>query len=294
MTITLAAPAKINLALHVTSRRDDGYHLLDSIVTFTTRLADIVTIRPATEQTLTFSGPFSGRLVHTDLNSNLIIRAVRLFQNHTADQSKYAIHLEKNIPIGAGLGGGSADAAATLKGLEQLSGKTIPHDQRILGLSSLGADIPVCDYGRAVRFQGIGDVLCPAPLFPALPCVLVWPGVGCATQDVFKNLGENFQKSLTPAQEYTAIKPFYRYLHTVQNGLEAPARAVCPRINEAILALEDHAPSLTRMTGSGSCVIGYFETEQQATTCALDLEQTHPDWWIKSDLTQPSGDQTTP
>jgi 4-diphosphocytidyl-2-C-methyl-D-erythritol kinase len=294
MTITVRAPAKINLALHITARRDDGYHLLDSLVTFTTKLADILTISPSTKPSFTVSGEFSTALLQTNSDSNLIWRSIDLFHQKMGHNGHYAIHLEKNIPIGAGLGGGSSDAAATITALEYLTGLKIPDDQRLDFLLSLGADVPMCMRGRPLRVQGIGEDLSISPIFPTLPCVLIWPAVSCSTKDVFQAFDADFAAPLAQSPSYKDRQSFYHYLSSTKNSLEKPACVVCPAINEALIAFLPFKAAFTRMTGSGSCVIGYFETEIEAEKCSKILQEKRPDWWIKSDITQPSEDQTTP
>ena len=181
------APAKINLALHVTGQRPDGYHLIESLVTFADA-GDEISIEPSDRDTLTFSGPFGGPLA-ADFGTNLIIKALDAIRAAAKDRRcpPVAIHLEKNLPLASGIGGGSADAAAALRGLNEYWGLGLSQAELMrIGLP-LGADVPMCVFGKPLIARGIGEIIEPVSL-PELPMVLVNPGVGVSTPAIFKAL----------------------------------------------------------------------------------------------------------
>src|SRR5690606_24593258 len=189
--ITELAPAKINLALHVTGQRADGYHLLESIVTFAD-IGDRLSFSPAQEDSFTLSGRFSGML-SADAADNLVIRArdrLRGLLGQTGQEAPpVAIHLEKNLPIASGIGGGSADAAAALRGLSRLwQAKGLPAGGLDALALSLGADVPMCLHGKPAIASGVGEQLSPLPGLPALFLVLGNPLRGVSTPDVFSRL----------------------------------------------------------------------------------------------------------
>ncbi|MEZ5865086.1 MAG: 4-(cytidine 5'-diphospho)-2-C-methyl-D-erythritol kinase [Geminicoccaceae bacterium] len=177
------ARAKLNLDLLVTGRREDGYHELDSLVVFVP-LADRLTFEHAPGLSLEVTGPFAGGLGPAE--DNLVLRAARMLAAAAGRSPAFAIRLEKLLPVASGIGGGSADAAATLRGLARLFGLDWPADRlRELGLD-LGADVPVCLWGRPARLRGIGERLDPVRGLPGLPLVLVNPGIGLGTAAVFR------------------------------------------------------------------------------------------------------------
>ncbi len=192
----IAAPAKINLALHVTGRRPDGYHLIESLVTFAD-VGDVISIEPSAEDRLTFSGPFGGALV-ADFGTNLIIKALRALRTHVEGRRcpAVAIHLQKNLPLASGIGGGSADAAAALKGLNALWELELGDAElQQIGLR-LGADVPMCLVGGPLIAKGVGDEIEPLAGFPDLPLLLVNPGVGVSTAEIFKLLAKKENEGL--------------------------------------------------------------------------------------------------
>ncbi len=269
MTISkVFAPAKINLTLHVTGQRKDGYHLLDSLVMFAD-IGDRITLSPAAETSLEVIGPMAGG-VPSD-KSNLVLRAAALFD------VSVAITLSKHLPMAAGIGGGSSDAAATALALcDLLETRDLP-----VGLADLGADIRVCLTRRAARMQGIGEQITPLPNLPPLFAVLANPGVGMATPDVFKAL-ENKQGKPMPARlPNMNTAGFIKWLSKQRNDLEQTARKLEPAIGETLTALAGLKDAkLTRMSGSGATCFALFETRAQADQGAQSLHKTHPDWWV--------------
>ncbi|MBC2834727.1 4-(cytidine 5'-diphospho)-2-C-methyl-D-erythritol kinase [Paragemmobacter straminiformis] len=264
------APAKINLALHVTGQRADGYHLLDSLVVFADT-GDRITAKAAPDLTLSITGPRAASLPATD--DNLVLRAARAI-GVTA-----AITLDKHLPIASGIGGGSSDAAATLRALARLSGKAMPDAAAIL---SLGADVPVCLAPRPVRMTGIGETL--APLAHALPpswLVLVNPGVAVSTPQVFKALARRDNAGLKPLPKLANTAEFAAWLAMQRNDLEAPAQGLLPEIAAMKSALTaQQGCLLARMSGSGATCFGLFADPLSAHAAATAIRHAQPLWWV--------------
>lgn len=266
-----AAPAKVNLTLHVTGRRDDGYHLLDSLVVFAD-IGDRIHVETAPETTFRVTGPRAAG-VPTD-STNLVLRAAALFGG-----APVAIILDKHLPAASGIGGGSADAAATLRALARLDGVPLPEPDVVL---TLGADVPVCLKGRAVRMGGIGERLGALPTLPPLPALLVNPGVEISTPEVFRRLArrDNPPMAELPAGLDTP-KALAEWLATQRNDLEAPARSIAPQVGEVLERLAA-LPScmLSRMSGSGATCFGLFPGQGDARRAAEAISAERPDWWV--------------
>lgn len=276
------APAKINLALAVVGRREDGYHLLDSLVTFAA-FGDRIGLSPAAEDRFTLSGRFSETLAAE--GDNLVIRARDRLRAAFARHGKAAppvhIHLEKNLPIASGVGGGSADAAATLRALEALWQTRLPHGEREALALGLGADVPMCLAGRPLIARGIGEDITPLAL-PALAMVLVNPLVGVSTPAVFKALASRHNPPLVmndaPAGWLDAIGG-------LRNDLEPPARALCPEISMITESLAATDARLVRMSGSGATCFALYTSEAAAEAAAAMLAQRHPRWFVTATRT---------
>ncbi|WP_424927194.1 4-(cytidine 5'-diphospho)-2-C-methyl-D-erythritol kinase [Amaricoccus tamworthensis] len=265
------APAKVNLTLHVTGRRADGYHLLDSLVVFP-QTGDSVSATPASEPALTITGPFAEGLETGP--DNLVLRAAAL-----CDAPPHALTLTKNLPVASGIGGGSADAAATLRLLTRLTGTALPDRTKIL---DLGADIPVCLDGRSCRMSGIGEVIDPVTL-PEFHLVLVNPRVAVMTGAVFQGLRSRDNPSMSDPPEFTDLNTFVEFLRTCRNELEHPAIAVQPVIADVIAALADTTGCrLARMSGSGATCYGVFKTAAESESAVSSLRSTHPNWWVST------------
>ncbi|MBV1863609.1 MAG: 4-(cytidine 5'-diphospho)-2-C-methyl-D-erythritol kinase [Rhodobacteraceae bacterium] len=274
MTIRIAARAKVNLCLHVTGQRGDGYHLLDSVVTFAD-VADILTFKPAENLTLTIDGPFADGLSGDD--DNLILQAARCFANPAGAK----IHLQKNLPVASGIGGGSADAAAALLGLSQLWNCDLPDAAVQL---SLGADVPVCVVGETVRMQGVGEDLSPITGLPALPAILINPGIAVSTPSVFKALAKKNNTQIG------AGEASLDWLSAQRNDLQEPATSLAPMIAEVVTMLEESSALLARMSGSGATCFGIFRTMETAQAVAAKLSEKHPDWWVQATTLNRSND----
>lgn len=265
------APAKVNLTLHVTGQRADGYHLLDSLAVFAD-IGDVITAKPSDDLMLSVSGPFAGG-VPTD-DRNLMIKAAQSF----GPERGAHLTLEKNLPHPAGIGGGSADAAATLRLLSQLWQRPLPSIEKI---AALGADVPVCLSHSPQHMFGIGDQLSAVPSLPSMALVLVNPGVDVPTPAVFQRLTQKTNAPMPPLPE-SDFRTFIHWVQACRNDLEAPALQVAPIIQNVLTALEAHPTcALARMSGSGATCFGVFETPELATTAAEHIAQKHPEWWVK-------------
>ncbi len=263
------APAKVNLFLHVTGRRGDGYHLLDSLAVFAD-VGDVVSAEDAETLSLEIGGPFGAVLRAED--DNLLLKAARLL----APGRGAALGLEKNLPVASGIGGGSADAAAALRLLARLWGMT-DVDLAPLALQ-LGADVPVCLVSRPVRMQGIGEILVPAPRLPAFGMVLVNPGVAVPTPAVFKARAGAFSVPPALPAAWAGFEEMIAGLTACANDLEAPAIGVAPVIGEVLAALGAlPGAALARMSGSGATCFALFETAQAARAAAALIAR--PGWW---------------
>lgn len=264
------APAKINLTLHVTGQRADGYHLLDSLVVFA-EVGDRITLRAAPDLSLTITGPQADVLRVED--DNLVLRAARLMG------AKAAITLEKSLPVASGIGGGSADAAATLRGLSRLAGLALPAYQDVL---TLGADVPVCLHGRPVRMEGVGERLTPVAALPQGWLVLVNPGVGLSTPQVFRGLSRKDHLPMPhPLPRLQSTAELAAFLHLMRNDMEPAAMALAPVIGAVKAALAAQAGCLlARMSGSGATCFGLFGTSDAAEAAATAIAAAQPGWWV--------------
>lgn len=265
------APAKINLTLHVTGQRQDGYHLLDSLVVFAD-FGDTILVREADDLTLQISGPKSAGL--TDGEDNLVLRAARL-----AGVSTACISLDKHLPAAAGIGGGSADAAATLRALSASHGAQIPKQEELL---KLGADVPVCLKSISLRMSGIGECIDPVPTVPSLPAILVNPGLPVHTPDVFRALKSKNGAPMPDIPAFSGIGDCASWLAQQRNDLERPAMQIRPTIADCLAALRQQNAILARMSGSGASCFGLFSTADAARSGAAALRRVQPTWWVQA------------
>ena len=272
------APAKINMHLHVTGKRPDGYHLLDSLVVFA-NIGDELSFESSEKFEFQVEGEFASVL--QNIADNSVTRAAKGLAEKLKRDPNVRITLQKNLPAGAGIGGGSSDAAACLKGLCKFWTVTPPLESLAL---SIGSDVPICLSQHPSLMRGIGDVLLPAPELPELSAVFIWPCKPASTPEVYKNL--KLQKSseeflFSPA--YKTPNDLISDLEQTRNDLEPPAIELFPVIREARSALKQNSDcKFARMSGSGSTVFGIFETDEKAASAAETIRQDHPDWWIRS------------
>ncbi|MDJ1006510.1 MAG: 4-(cytidine 5'-diphospho)-2-C-methyl-D-erythritol kinase [Paracoccaceae bacterium] len=267
-TVEVFAPAKINLTLHVTGRRADGYHTLDSLVCFA-GIGDRVSVTKAAETSLGVTGPFARDVPRGA--DNLVLRAAALL-GVTA-----SITLEKNLPVASGIGGGSADAAAAIEALTDLHNVPLPATDALL---TLGADVPVCLMWGMVRMQGVGERLSPLDGRMSWPMVLVNPGVPVSTRAVFAGL----RKPDNPPMDEPIMEQIYNefpdWLAAQRNDLEAPAIAVAPVIAEVLDALRaEPGCRIARMSGSGATCFAIFDDDDQAADAVSTIAAAHPGWW---------------
>jgi 4-diphosphocytidyl-2-C-methyl-D-erythritol kinase len=266
------ARAKVNLALHVVGRRADGYHLLDSLVAFAD-FGDVVTVEPAPSLSLSITGPMAAGL--SAGSDNLVLKAAQMLGSPLGA----AITLEKRLPIASGIGGGSADAAATMQALGALWGCALPDAGQVL---ALGADVPVCLAGQSCRMAGIGDQISPIALPPA-HLVLVNPGVGLSTAAVFGALLCRDNPPLPPAAPMPDAVALAAYLGHCRNDLEAPALSLVPQIGAVLAALQGQTGCLlARMSGSGATCFGLFASASAAEAAATDLRAQSGAWWVQA------------
>ena len=270
MAVTDFAPAKVNLTLHVTGQRADGYHLLDSLVAFA-GVGDSVTVAAAPALSLAITGPMGAMLPVTD--DNLVLRAARVMA------ATAQITLHKVLPVSSGIGGGSADAAACLRALARLTGQALPGPDQVL---ALGADVPVCLAGTPARMTGIGEALGPVPPLPAAWLVLVNPGVAVSTPAIFRALARRDNAPMPaslPRLKTTA--DLAAFVAMQRNDLESPAIALQPVIAQVKTALTAQPGCmLARMSGSGATCFGLFADPLSANAAARALQAAQPGWWV--------------
>ena len=276
-----AAPAKLNLALHVTGRRDDGYHSLEMLVAFAD-LGDELEAAPAKRDSLVVGGPFAAALGNSE--SNLVLRALRAFRARwpAALPEGLALKLQKNLPVAAGLGGGSADAAAALRLFATIGEGDFAFADLLQLAVPLGADVPMCLYSRPAEVRGRGEIVLPLRHFPACHVVLINPLLPLVTADVFRRLEQRNNPGL-PDLGDPLMRPAQLglWLGETRNDLEPPAVALVPMIGELKARLAQFEGCiLARMSGSGATVFGLFGSSAQAHQAAHDLRTHWPDYWV--------------
>lgn len=266
MTRQEPAPAKINLALHVTGRRSDGYHLLDSLVVFTA-LGDVVSVSPG-PTSLTLTGPFADAVPGG--KDNLCLRALR------SVGAEAQVLLDKRLPPASGIGGGTADAAAVLRAL----GRTPDRPE------ALGADLPACLLSRPLRMRGVGEIVEPVAL-PQLHLVLVNPRVETPTPAVFAALDRRDGAPLADLPAFDTAADLVGWLGTTRNDLQPPALALRPVIGDCLAALSARGAAFVRMSGSGATCFGMFPGAASAQAAADGIAAAQPGWWVRATVTIP-------
>ena len=279
--------AKVNLTLRVVGRRVDGYHDLESVVAFAD-CADRLSLATGPELQLTTTGPLAQAC--GEPADNLVLKAARLLGERVPGLKVGRFTLDKVLPVAAGIGGGSADAAAALRLLAQANGLSID-DSRLVEVAQLtGADVPVCLSSRACVMTGVGETLLPLAL-PKFPCVLVNPRVPVATRDVFEALGLRNGELLVGAtdviravawpEEGASVEDWVEALAAGTNDLEAPATRIEPVIGKVISALNaTNGAWLARMSGSGATCYAIYENTVEAKRAAQKIQLDHPQWWV--------------
>jgi len=279
--------AKVNLTLRVVGRRTDGYHDLESLVAFAD-CADRLTLAPGHDLKLTTTGPLAGECGETA--DNLVFRAALLLAERVPGLQLGEFTLDKVLPVAAGIGGGSADAAAALRLLARLNSLSLD-DPRLREVAlSTGADVPVCLLSRASDMTGVGESLLPLAL-PKMPCVLVNPCIPVPTKDVFAALGLRNGELLVGAsdvlqspawpEEGASLEDWVEALSLSSNDLEEPAMRIQPVIGEVLSALNaTNGAWLARMSGSGATCFAIYENTVEAERASQKIKVDHPKWWV--------------
>ncbi len=281
--VVIGAPAKINLYLHVLGRRSDGYHDLDSLVAFAT-LHDVITVTPADEWSLAIDGPFNEILsASVEDRDNLVLRAARVLAEHLGHDDGVALRLHKEIPIEAGLGGGSADGAAVLLALCRMWHAEVPMVVLSEMARRLGSDLPVCLHSRTAFMGGVGERIEIAPEVPPLGIVLVNPRARVPTAEVFRRWSQSGAPMDRPSYQPADPVSLINALRECRNELTAPAIAMAPMIGTVLSAIESTlGVLLTRMSGSGATCFGLFADAVAAQSAAEQIAQAQPEWWVRA------------
>lgn len=285
--LTETARAKVNLTLRVLARRADGYHDLDSVVAFAD-CADALTFTPGGDLGLTMTGP--GAEACGGADDNLVIRAAHALSERIPGLTLGQFSLDKRLPVAAGIGGGSADAAAALRLLATANGIELDDERLVEAARVTGADIPVCLASRACSMQGVGDKLIGLDL-PELPCVMVNPRVAVATKDVFAELGmkkgqfragiSEVLEAMTWPKVGASADTWIGFLKGGVNDLEAPALRVEPVIGDVLSALrETEGVRFARMSGSGATCFAIYDSKDAASAAGHAIAQAQPGWWV--------------
>jgi|SRR5579864_158742 len=273
------ALAKLNLYLHVVGRRADGYHLLDSLVAFA-EVGDEIIADAAPGLSLKITGPYAAALGGTP-RDNLVWRAAEGLAAHAKRDAAAALSLVKNLPVASGIGGGSSDAAATLRALASLWGIAVAEDELAALGARLGADVPVCLLGRAAWLGGIGERVARAPALPECAVLLANPGVALATPDVFAARRGTFSAPARFDAMPGDASGLAALLAERRNDLSDAAVVLSPAIAD-VLARLAHLPGalLARMSGSGATCFALFATLEEAEAAAQQLRAERGEWWI--------------
>jgi 4-diphosphocytidyl-2-C-methyl-D-erythritol kinase len=283
-TLVELAPAKVNLTLAVLGRRADGYHLLDSLVVFA-GIADRLTFVPGPALELLVRGDTAGQA--GPLDDNLVLKAARALAAEAPGLTLGRFTLEKQLPVAAGLGGGSSDAAAALRLLARANRMARGNSKILKVAPKVGADVPVCVDPRPRRMRGIGEQLSAPLKMPKIAAVVINPGVAVPTRDVFAGLG---LKPGGPARRAApsralprGLEAFVAYLAKHGNDLERPAIEIQPVIARVLESLrETKGCLLARMSGSGATCFGLYASPRAASAAARSLAAAHPTWWVKA------------
>ena len=286
--LRIDAPAKINLALHITGQRADGYHLIDSLVVFA-EFGDQLSAELSDKDGFHLDSPEAAALSSEAAGSNLVVRARDALRDAARrsglDMPPVGIRLDKRLPVASGIGGGSADAAATIKALCELwDYRPGPEVLAKLALD-LGADVPMCLDGKPLIARGIGEALNPVELGFDLDLVIVNPRVGVSTPSVFSALAHRNNAPLPSPEGLNDKDRFVEWLRTTRNDLQPPAQQMVPAIGDCLSALRHAGAGLARMSGSGASCFGVFDSPGAAQAAAASLERAQPGWFIAATRT---------
>ena len=276
--LRVAAPAKLNLYLHVTGKRADGYHLLDGLVAFAD-IHDTLALASASSLAFTAEGPFASAL--GDGESNLVVRAARELGAKAGFEPNVRLVLTKMLPVASGIGGGSADAAACLRGLASL--QDLDPNSPILRevAARLGSDIPVCVAGQAAFIGGVGADIEPAPRLPPVWVVLVNPGIGLPTPDVYRARQGAFTPPMRFSESPRTAAELAEWLMARSNDLTEPAIGIVPEIGSVLAVVgESRGCLLARMSGSGATCFGLYDDANTAHAAADAIRTRQRNWWV--------------
>ena len=281
------APAKINLTLHIPRRREDGWHEIESLVVFA-GTADRLTLRPDAELSLFVDGPTAPNAGAND--DNLVLRVARALVERAPGLRTGAFHLTKRLPVAAGIGGGSSDAAAALRLLARANHLSLDDPRVMAAAAECGSDIPVCLHARARMMRGRGEILGPLMKLPPLFAVLVNPGVPLETKSVFARIGLARGEALDFGKhpdlgEAPAHDALFAALKHARNDMEDAASVLAPIVGHCLAVLSAaRGMKLARMSGSGATCFALFEDCRAAATAAKVIRRDHPEWWVKASL----------
>lgn len=280
-TFTLLAPAKINLFLHITGKREDGFHLLQSLMVFVD-VGDELTFAPYDGLFLDIDGPFAADL-NVAPHDNLIYKAALLLAEEYRVPAKARIALRKNLPVASGVGGGSSDAATALRGLVKLWGLPV-EDSRLQKIAQmLGADVPACLAHKPVWAEGIGEKMTWMPHLPQLHMVLVNPLIATPTPEVFRRFGARFSPQLQYSGRRKSMQEWIADLSRYRNDLSDAALTVTPQITDVLAAIAATPMChFARLSGSGATCFGVYDSPQGVAAAVNKLRAAHPDWWVAS------------
>ena len=284
-TTSVTAHAKVNLALHVTGQREDGYHLIESLVGFAD-FGDQISAKLSDTNSFEICGPFASALEDEDENTNLIIKArdalAEFASGNGIEIKPVSLVCEKNLPVASGLGGGSADAAAALNLLIKLWELEISDEELSQIALGLGADVPMCLKSEPLIAKGIGEEITSVRPFPKCHIVLANPLVAVSTPLVFKALTTKQNGALNARTKIEDFDELVAVMKDNRNDLEQPAIQHCSEISDCLEALLNTKPAITRMSGSGASCFALYNNENNAHVAAQSIMNEHPNWFVTS------------
>lgn len=278
--LNTTAPAKINLYLHVTGRREDGYHYLDSLVAFAST-GDALRLEAADRFSFVLEGPMASSLGGEDQERNLVVRAARALGEALGKPLNFRLVLTKTLPVASGIGGGSTDGAAVLRLLALHWG--LPANDPLLYTiaAKLGQDVPCCIAAETCYFRGIGDIVDPGPILPHVDIVLVNPNIALPTPGVFKARVGAYTPAAAPIEALPDARSLAQALSERSNSLTEAACTLCPEIAKILASLSEQPDCLlSRMSGSGATCFGLFPDRASAQRAASLVFEAHPEWWV--------------
>lgn len=285
--LSIFAPAKVNLYLHMTGKLDNGYHMLDSLAGFVD-VGDKIIIETAGTFSFEVSGPYKDYFSDKDMDcsadsGNLVVRAAHMMARALDKPLDFKIHLVKNLPLASGIGGGSSDAGACIWGLMEWWNVSSKAQFLPSLLLDLGTDVPVCLKCQPSHMGGLGDLISPlhhAP--PEVPIILVNPSVPCPTAEIYRAFDGEFSNAPVVPEDFQSVDEFVDFLRDQHNDLTDAAVSCVPEIDDVLSVLSDQDCVLSRMTGSGATCFALFDREAQAIAAMNAIKASHPDWWVKS------------